>query len=93
MRILAFTTLAAASLLAGCNSRPAATTNAANTNVGNMALEAPMNDQSAMESATNAGLATPPPANSTNSSATDVLGETRGGDTGGNTVQSNVTGM
>jgi len=92
MRILAFTTLAAASLLAGCNSRPAATTNTANTNIGNMTMDAPMNDQSAMESATNAGLAAPPPANSSNSSG-DVLGETRGGDTGGNTVQSNVTGM
>ncbi len=93
MRILAFTTLAVAGLLAGCNSRPAATTNTANVSAANMTLDAPMNDQSAMESVTNAGLTAPPPVGNSTNSATDALGETRGGDTGGNTVQSNVTGM
>jgi len=79
-------------LAAGCNSQPAATnaaTNAAGV-ANDMAL--PMNDASAMESATNATLP-PPAANTTNEVDADALGETSGGDTGGTTVQSNVSGM
>ena len=62
------------------------------TSIGND-LSLPMNDASAMESAANVSTMPPPTDNMTNSADTPPLGETTGGDTGGNTVQSNVTGM
>jgi len=90
---LRLTLVASAALaVAACGSRPAAT-NAA-TNAASVAndLSMPMNDASAIETTTNAGIA-PPPSNLTNSADTQPIGPTRGGDTGGNTVQSNVAGM
>jgi hypothetical protein len=62
--------------------------------VDNMMLEEPANDASVLESTAN--LAEPAPANATDETETDdtnVLGDTSGGDTGGNTVESNVSGM
>ena len=60
----------------------------------NLMLDTLGNDASALESVGNATEPLPPIETgnqSTNSS--DVLGETSGGDTGGNTVESNVSGM
>ena len=82
--------------VAGCGgaSEPA---EEAGTNLGdsNMILDEPANDASAMESAAEV---TQPVDVIENSSAnesveTEPLGETSGGDTGGNTVDSNVSGM
>ena len=69
-------------------------TNAAEANNldANLLLDQPVNDASAMESAVNA---IDPVATETGNQATDsppVLGNTSGGDTGGNTV-SNVSAM
>lgn len=79
-------------LASGCSRQQAPVVNATNeVSIANdMAM--PMNDQSAMESASNVSTMPPPVTNATNSTG-DVLGETSGGDTGGDTVQSNVTGM
>ena len=81
-------------LAAGCSRQQAPTVNATNeVSVAND-LAMPMNDASAMESAGNVSTMPPPPAaNMSNSVDTPPLGQTSGGDTGGNTVQSNVTGM
>lgn len=60
----------------------------------NLMLEAPANDASALETTMN--VPEPEPTlntGTTGTDASDVLGNTSGGDTGGNTVESNVTGM
>lgn len=57
----------------------------------NLALDAPGNDASAMESAANAVEEAPPAENMANA-AEAPEGETSGGDTGGN-VMDNVAGM
>ena len=86
--------LAAGLALAGCGGNET-TTNAADLNSldVNAILETPANDASAMESAVNA---VEPVADTTNtgeaSNASDVLGESEGGDTGGNTMDSNTSG-
>lgn len=85
----------AALALAGCGGEDdkAATNDIAPIDA-NMTLDAPTNDASAMESAT--GAAEPSPATDMGNQGTDspdVLGETSGGDTGGNTVESNVSSM
>lgn len=79
-------------LVSGCGQQAAPTANTLNeVSVANdMAM--PMNDASAMESAANVSTM-PPPSNTSNTADTDPLGETSGGDTGGDTVQSNVAGM
>ena len=80
----------AALLVASCGrGHNAAEDNMANTLDVNAMLEQPANDQSAMESAVNATE----PAADVNQSSNEVLGDTGGGDTGGNTVDSNVSGM
>ena len=80
-------------LAAGCSRQQAPTVNITNeVSVAND-LAMPMNDASAMESAANVSTMPPPATNMTNSADTEPLGQTSGGDTGGNTVQSNVTGM
>lgn len=83
----------AALLAAGCAGGDDAA-NATDTNAldANVMLEEPGNDQSAMESAVNA---TEPLATNTSDdgNTSDVLGDTSGGDTGGNTIESNVSGM
>jgi hypothetical protein len=83
----------AALLVAGCGEGGDAT-NATDTNTldANVLLEQPVNDASALESAVNA---TDPVVPDTGNQATDspaVLGNTSGGDTGGNTV-GNVSAM
>lgn len=83
--------------VAGCGgaSEPAEEADA-NLTESNMLLEEPANDASAMESAEEV---TQPVDVIENESGTntsqpvDPLGETSGGDTGGNTVDSNVSGM
>ena len=65
----------------------------ANALDANMTLDATANDASALETA----IPAPEPAPAANASAGNaaepVLGDTSGGDTGGNTVESNVSGM
>lgn len=79
-------------LAAGC-SRQAATNNMTTNATGIVNdMATPMNDASAMESAANVSTM-PPPSNLSNSADVQPIGETTGGDTGGNTVQSNVAGM
>ena len=80
-------------LAAGCSRQAATNNTVANATgiVNDMAT--PMNDASAMESAANVSTMPPPPSNLTNSADVQPLGDTTGGDTGGNTVQSNVAGM
>lgn len=63
--------------------------NTANEVDANSAME-PLNDQSALESANN--VVEPLPAPETNT-GDDVLGETDGGDTGGETIETNTPGM
>lgn len=85
-------TIGCALLVSACGQQ-AATNNVtvnATTITNDMAM--PMNDASAMESAANVSTM-PPPANMTNTADTPPTGETSGGDTGGETVQSNVAGM
>jgi len=91
MRTISIAILTGAALLAaGCGSRDEATTNTGNDLGSNLLLDQPMNDASAMESAANVTTPLVPMDNGTG----DILGETSGGDTGGNTtVESNVTGM
>ena len=89
------TALAGAALIvAACGGDDAADEAANDSLDSNLMLEQPMNDASAMESAANA-LEPAPPADTGNqgTDSTDVLGNTSGGDTGGNTVESNVSGM
>ena len=82
----------AALAVAGCGSRPAATNSATNAAGITNDLSAPMNDASAIETTANAST-TPTPSNLSNSADPAPIGPTRGGDTGGNTVQSNIAGM
>ena len=85
----------AALLAAGCGGgNEAAADNNAGALNANLMVEQPGNDQSAMESAANA--TEPMPAdlgNATTDDGNQVLGDTSGGDTGGNTVDSNISGM
>ena len=68
---------------------------AANMIDSNAMLAEPANDASAMEAAVNATEPAPVTTNTGDqgNDSTDVLGETSGGDTGGNTVESNIGGM
>jgi hypothetical protein len=77
----------AALFVAGCSGSESANT-AANDLGGNLVFEEPANDASAMESAANA---TDLMADNMANMAEDA--ETDGGDTGGNSLESNVTGM
>ena len=82
--------------VAGCSgsSEPAAEADA-NLAESNMILDEPANDASAVESAA-AGTQPVDVIETTTTNAaeeTEPLGETSGGDTGGNTVDSNVSGM
>ena len=80
----------AALLAAGCGTGDDAANRAdANALDANLMLEEPGNDASAMESAVNA---TEPVVANASEGGNDVLGETRGGDTGGNTIESNASG-
>jgi len=75
----------AALFVAGCSGTDS-TNAAANDLGGNIVFEEPANDASAMESAANATDMMP-----ADNMAEDT--ETSGGDAGGNTLESNVTGM
>jgi hypothetical protein len=93
MRMTHFTRLAlvagAAFAVAGCGSRPAATNSAGNAAGIANDLGAPMNDASAMESASNASIAPPPAGNLSNSAATETIAPP----SGNTSVQSNIAGM
>jgi len=79
--------------VAGCGGGGDATNDAAmNAMDGNLMIDEPANDASAMESAVNAPELIPE-TNAGETDSNDVLGDTDGGDTGGNTVESNVSGM
>jgi hypothetical protein len=79
--------------VAACGGGSETTVNqgAANDLESNMMLDTPGNDASAMESVDN--LAEPMPTANLGEAEANVLGETSGGDTGGETVDSNVAGM
>jgi hypothetical protein len=85
--------LGAALLVAGCGGGEDAT-NAAEANAldANLMLELPINDASAMESAANA---TDPVFTNAgeDGNAADMVGETEGGDTGGNSADRNASAM
>ena len=86
--------LGAGLTLAGCGGNET-TTNAADLNSldANAILQTPANDASAMESAVNAVEPVTDTGNTGEASnASDVLGESEGGDTGGNTMDSNTSG-
>ena len=87
--------VAGASLLvAGCGGGGEATNGAAvNAMDSNLMIDEPANDADAMESAVNAPELTPVTNAGEGADGNAVLGETDGGDTGGNTVDSNVSGM
>lgn len=95
MRHLLFTTrisiiAGSALFVAACGgAETAVDENAANDVESNMLLDAPGNDASALESV--APVDTAPPV--ANLGDDEVLGETSGGDTGGNTVDNDVAGM
>ena len=80
--------------VSACGGSEEATDAGANNMIdANALFEEPANDASAMESVTNVEEPLPE-VNAGNASETnEVLGETSGGDTGGNTVDSNVSGM
>ena len=89
---LALAAGAAAMLVAGCGEGGDASDARTPTLDANVLLEQPVNDASALESAVNA---TDPVVTDTGNQRTDapaVLGNTGGGDTGGNTV-GNVSAM
>jgi hypothetical protein len=68
----------------------------ANLSESNMILDEPANDASALESTAEESVAESPFVNSFENETGETpppLGETSGGDTGGNTVESNVSGM
>ena len=92
---LTFAVLAGAALaVAACGDRDeAANEAAANTLDANLTLEAPANDASALETAVPAAEPAPIANGTAGNDSEPVLGETSGGDTGGNTVESNVSGM
>jgi hypothetical protein len=83
--------IASATLLVTACGGDTAATNAANESDANLALDAHANDASAMESVANMTEEAPPTENLGNA-AEDPLGETSGGDTGGN-VMDNIAGM
>ena len=87
--------IAGASLLAaGCGGgNEAAADNNMTALDANLMLEQPGNDQSAVESAANATEPVPADLGNTSTDSNAVLGDTSGGDTGGNTVDSNISGM
>lgn len=95
MRIHPFGTalIAGAALLAAACSGGGDTTaaNEGGEADANLALDAPGNDASAMESVANA-VEEAPPAENMGNAAEDPEGETSGGDTGGN-VMDNIAGM
>ena len=78
----------AAFTVAGCGSRPAATNTAGNAAALGNDLGAPMNDASAMETVSNAGIA-PTPSNTTNSAGSETIAPP----SGNGSVESNVAGM
>ena len=91
----------AALFVAACGDGGEATNNSGIEELdSNMMLDTLGNDASALESIGNAGEPLPPvdtgnqgvEANQ-GTESTDVLGTTSGGDTGGNTVESNVSAM
>ena len=94
---------AAASLAAGCGGGDSAEDSNGAALDANVMLEQPANDASAMESAYNAAepaADSPEPANAADADEADEAagptgpaGETSGGDTGGNTLDSNVAAM
>jgi len=77
--------------LAACGSSDKAADNSANEVDANAMMGEPTNDMSAMEAAGNATEPLPPVDNGT--ATGNVLGETEGGDTGGETVETNTPGM
>ncbi|HEX8642135.1 MAG TPA: hypothetical protein VF704_13405 [Allosphingosinicella sp.] len=86
----------AALLVAGCGGDGDEAANQAQANApdANLMLGAPANDASAMESVANAPEPMETGGNDSQANGTaDVLGNTSGGDTGGNTVDSNVGGL
>jgi hypothetical protein len=84
----------AALWLSACGSGDRAEDAAANTlDDANLLLEEPANDQSAIEAAANATDIEPLTNAGNSADEGTVLGETSGGDTGGNTVENNVSGM
>lgn len=78
--------------LAACGDGESAD-NAANAVDSNLMFEEPANDQSALESAYNATEPMPVMDDANAGGDVDASGETDGGDTGGNTLESNVAGM
>ena len=78
-------------LLAACGRE--ATDNEANAIDSNLMFEEPANDASAMESAYNATEPMPTTNAADPGNDIDAGRETSGGDTGGNTLESNVAGM
>jgi hypothetical protein len=82
----------AALLVAACGGGDS-TDNAANEVDSNLMFEEPANDASALESAYNATEPLPPANDVDAGEDIDAIGETSGGDTAGNTVDSNVAGM
>lgn len=76
--------------LAACGGGNKAVDNSANEVDANAMMGEPTNDMSAMEAAGNATEPLPPV---DNGSSDNVLGETEGGDTGGETVETNTPGM
>lgn len=82
-------------LAAGCGDDGGDAANDAGANMvdANAMLSEPANDASAMEAAVNAVEPAPVANSGAGNDSTGVLGETSGGDTGGNTVDGNISGM
>ncbi len=81
-------------LIGGCGgSDEAANATDSNALDANLMLDQPGNDASAMESMANATEPMVTETGNQGTDATDVLGNTSGGDTGGNTVGGNVSAM
>ncbi len=94
MRTLFITTgrsamLAGAALIVSACSGGESAPNVADNSADNMLLEEPANDASALESAANASELVP----LDNAANVVEAPATSGGDTGGNSLESNVTGM
>ena len=86
----------AALLVAACggDGDEAANEGGANAVDANALMDAPANDASAIESAANASEPVlPADMGNQGTDSSDVLGNSSGGDTGGNSVESNVSGM
>ena len=85
----------AALVVTACGDSGETTNNAADETLdSNMMLDTLGNDASALETVGNASETLPPMETGNQvSNSTDVLGNTSGGDTGGNSVDSNVAGM